>query len=1042
MLERLIRHEMANKGIPALSIALIDDQTVVWARGFGLARHRDSLPATAETVYRVGSVSKLFTAIAVMQLVERGIVALDSPVTRYLPDFRPATSWYQPITVRHILSHRAGLVREPPVGGYGDRSAPSLAATVASLNHTGLVYPPGSWTKYSNAALAVAGTLVERQSGEPFAQYVRRHVLEPLAEDATSFAPTPDLPGRLATGLMWAPHGRFDAPAFELGIAPATGLYSTVLDLGRLLSAVFAGGVGARGRILQPATLEAMWQVQSGDAEARRGYGLGFHVSTLDGRRRIGHDGAVYGFATTVAFLPEERLGVAVSATLDLATGVTTRVADAALRALLAVRAGRPMPEPPVTRAVPPDVAQQLAGRYHGRHRQLELTARDGALFLTPGTLGVPERIGMIGDTLVADDRMDFGERLRPVPDGLVSGRDTLRREPLSKPAPTPERWKGVVGEYASADSSIVVYVFERNRLFVQVGWLFADALSEGLNGALRFPETSIFAGERVVFHRDSSGRATAVEVGGVLLPRRVGPEGGRHLRISPLHPVNDLLRAARAATPPPEPGPFREPDLVDLASVDSTFRFDIRYATTDNFLGSIFYSQPRALLQRPAAEALARAQRRLHASGYSLLIHDGYRPWFVTKVFWDATPPALRWLVANPATGSRHNRGSAVDVALYDLANGRAADMGGSYDEASDRSFIYYPVATARQLWHREVLRQAIEAEGFTAYDAEWWHFDYRDWHEYPLLNVPFEGLTGPAGSSLAPGDHQFRLRHGGRDRNYLLHVPPQGAPGAARPVLLVFHGGGGYAASIQRYSRFDAIADREGFLAVYPSGTGSLRRRLLAWNAGTCCGLAADQQVDDVGFALAVLADLARRTPVDSTRVYATGHSNGAMMAYRLAIATGRVAAVGVVAGGVVTDFTPPRPIPVLHIHSVDDPRALYAGGLGPPFPLTNRRSMHPAIEPMLERWRVLDGCAAEARVTDTLRGPAGSINAGQTATKLVWQPCREGTEVAFWKLTGAGHGWPGTPDERFQEIIGPRTTLIDASEEVWRFVSRFRR
>ena len=1037
----MIAHEMADKGIPAVSVALIDDQTVVWARGFGLARRRDSLPATAETVYRVGSVSKVFTAIAVMQLVERGIVALDSPVTHYLPEFRPASSWYQPITVRHLLSHRAGLVREPPVGGYGDRRAPSLVETVASLNRTSLVYPPGSSTKYSNAGLAVAGALVERMSGEPFAEYVQRHVLQPLGEDATSFTPTADLSGRLATGLMWAPEGRSDAPSFELGIAPATGLYSTALDLGRLLSAIFAAGTRVRG-ILRPQTLEAMWELQSGDPEARQGYGLGFHVSTLDGRRRVGHDGAVYGFATTMAFLPEERLGVAVIVTLDLATGVTTRVADAALRALLAVRAGRPVPEPLVTRAVPPDLARQLAGRYGTRHRHLDLTERGGVLFVTPGTLGVPERLGMIGNTLVADDRMDFGERLRPVPDGLVSGRDTLRRAALAKPAPTPERWKGVVGAYAALDSSVVVYVFERDRLFVQVGWLFADALNEGLNGALRFSETSLYAGEHVVFQRDSSGRATAVEVGGVRLPRlAVGPEDGRQLRVPPLRPVSDLLRAARAATPPAERGPVRAPDLVDLAPIDSTFRFDIRYATTDNFLGSVFYAQARAFLQRPAAEALARVQRRLKESGYGLLIHDGYRPWYVTKVFWDATPPALRWLVADPAAGSRHNRGCAVDVALYKLDNGRAVNMGGSYDEASERSFVYYPVATARQSWRRALLRQAMAAEGFTSYEAEWWHFDYRDWREYPILNVPFEELGGSASTALVPGGHQFRLRHDGRDRNYILHVPPQAASGAPLPVLIVFHGGGGHAGSIERYSRFDAIADREGFLAVYPNGTGSWRRRLLAWNAGTCCGLPADQQVDDVGFALAVLDDVARRTPVDSTRVYATGHSNGAMMAYRLAIATGRIAAVAVVAGGVATDFTPPRPIPVLHIHSVDDPRALYAGGLGPPFPLTNRRVMHSAIEPMLEQWRALDGCAPQALVGDTLRGAAGSLNAGQTAVKLVWGPCREGTEVAFWKLTGAGHGWPGTPDERFQEIIGPRTTLIDASEEVWRFVSRFR-
>src|SRR3712207_103999 len=147
-LERFITHEMADKRLPALSISLVDDQRVVWARGFGFSHPRDSVRATARTVYRVGSVSKLFTDIGVMQLVERGTLDLDAPVTRYLPDFRPRGAAV-PITLRQLMSHRAGLVREPPVGHYFDNTSPTLAATVASLNDTRLVYQPKARTKYS-----------------------------------------------------------------------------------------------------------------------------------------------------------------------------------------------------------------------------------------------------------------------------------------------------------------------------------------------------------------------------------------------------------------------------------------------------------------------------------------------------------------------------------------------------------------------------------------------------------------------------------------------------------------------------------------------------------------------------------------------------------------------------------------------------------------------------------------------------------------------------------------------------------------------------
>lgn len=165
-LEPYIAWEVATKRLPALSIALVDDQQIVWARGFGTAR--EGVPATAQTIHRVGSVSKLFTDLGVMQLVERGALDLDTPVTHYLPDFKPANPFgnaSKAVTLRQLMSHRAGLVREPPVGHYFDDTSPTLAATVASLNGTTLVYPPESRAKYSNAGIATVGYALERATG-------------------------------------------------------------------------------------------------------------------------------------------------------------------------------------------------------------------------------------------------------------------------------------------------------------------------------------------------------------------------------------------------------------------------------------------------------------------------------------------------------------------------------------------------------------------------------------------------------------------------------------------------------------------------------------------------------------------------------------------------------------------------------------------------------------------------------------------------------------------------------------------------------------
>ena len=180
----------------------------------------------------------------------------------------------------------------------------------------------------------------------------------------------------------------------------------------------------------------------------------------------------------------------------------------------------------------------------------------------------------------------------------------------------------------------------------------------------------------------------------------------------------------------------------MELTTLDPTLRLDVRYATTDNFLGTPVYEEARAFLQRPAAEALLRAHRALRKKGYGLLVHDAYRPWWVTKVFWDATPEDKRDFVADPAKGSRHNRGCAVDLTLYRLADGRAVEMPSLYDEMTERSSPDYPGGTAEERRHRDLLRSAMENEGFTVFESEWWHFDYRDWREYPILNVPFAAV------------------------------------------------------------------------------------------------------------------------------------------------------------------------------------------------------------------------------------------------------------------------------------------------------------
>jgi len=203
------------------------------------------------------------------------------------------------------------------------------------------------------------------------------------------------------------------------------------------------------------------------------------------------------------------------------------------------------------------------------------------------------------------------------------------------------------------------------------------------------------------------------------------------------------LRKRALAATPPVETGPLLPSDLADVTTIEPGIKLDIRYAGSNNFMGIPLYERPAAYMQRPAAQALGRVHRALAAKGYGLLIHDAYRPWYVTWMFWEATPPEDHAFVADPAQGSRHNRGCAVDLTLYDLASGQPVEMPSRYDEFSTRAYADFVGGATAQRARRALLRQAMEAEGFTVYPEEWWHFDFKDWRRYPIGTKTFTELA-----------------------------------------------------------------------------------------------------------------------------------------------------------------------------------------------------------------------------------------------------------------------------------------------------------
>ncbi|HUR97468.1 MAG TPA: M15 family metallopeptidase [Pyrinomonadaceae bacterium] len=199
------------------------------------------------------------------------------------------------------------------------------------------------------------------------------------------------------------------------------------------------------------------------------------------------------------------------------------------------------------------------------------------------------------------------------------------------------------------------------------------------------------------------------------------------------------LISGVLAQSGPPKEGKKREAHLVELITLDSTIKLDIRYATANNFVGRAVYPEARAFLQKPAAKAVASVHKKLRKQGLGLVIFDGYRPWTITKLFWDVVPEDKRKFVADPAKGSKHNRGCAVDLSIFDLKTGELIDMPSGYDEFTERASPDYKGGTEKQRANREMLRKLMEEAGFTVNPNEWWHFDYKNWQDYAIYDISF---------------------------------------------------------------------------------------------------------------------------------------------------------------------------------------------------------------------------------------------------------------------------------------------------------------
>ena len=710
-----VEQERAARSIPSITIGIVTRDGLVWSGGVGHADAEGKVAVDANTLYRVGGLTQAFTAELLRTLASRGTVDLDAPAQRYLPSFQPRNPFGGEITVRHLLEHRSGLVRTPPRGSHFDLEAATLAETVTSLNGTALVVQPGTVYKYSDAGYAVLGRVLEVVAGKPFEQLLAGEVFTPKAMARTSLRAD----RRTLAHAIVAPFDgeRFTPSVFDMGVAPALGAYATLGDLARFTQAVLSRDASSIG------------------GEFSRG--------KLDGHEVASLSGGVYGYTSDLSLFPADGFAVITLMAIDGAEPVLRRLRDFTARQVFAARTKQRRPTQDVLSKVSVGLAHRLQGHYSDGARSLDIRIVDQRLFLeAPGIAGELRQRGgrlVVDDLAVSGDEVQFDAKGRSV---TFRG-STYQRATWQRPPEPSEDFAGLVGEYGWGHN--IVRIYERDGDgYARVEWSQHHKLERVSRDAYRFPAAGWYSNEELSFMRDERGIAMAVSLSGLVLPRRdLGAETEARSRTNARF-IADLVANARKMSPPAPSGRLRKPDLVEVNKLEPSTKLDVRYASENNFMGAPFYSQPRFFLQRPAANGLIRAHRKLAEQGFGIVLIDGYRPWYATRMFWDAVPPETRPFVADPSQGSRHNRGCAADIAMFELASGKVVDMPGRYDEPSSRSSPLHMGGTSLQRWRRDLLKNAMEAEGFDVYVNEWWHFDHGEWRQYPIMNVDFAEIGG----------------------------------------------------------------------------------------------------------------------------------------------------------------------------------------------------------------------------------------------------------------------------------------------------------
>lgn len=498
--KKLIQYEMKKNSVTGLSIALVDDQRIVWSEGFGYADQEQKIPATAETLYRVGSISKLFTDTAAMQLVEQGRLDIDQPLQKYLPGFTIKTHFPDTaeITPRMLMTHHSGLPRDRMKGFMNPHPVP-FTGLVDDIRDEYTRNPPNQLFSYSNLGIALLGHAIQNQSGKPFADYMRQSVLAPLGMSNASFNTGLSSSALMAKGYR----GRDAAVEPPLRDIPAGGLNASVTDLSRFMSMVFAGGTSGSNKILKSETINEMLRPQNSGVPLDFNFriGLGWILSSIGGStiQNAGtvahHSGATHLFRSQMYILPEHKLGVVVLSNSSTAMGVVDHVAKETLNLALEAKTGILQPKPGikvklVEEPLPEEALRDYVGGYttmlgfarvyqHGKGLRVEVVGRnfdlikgnDGLYRLDYAVLGLFHiNLGPIGEVGLSRQKVD-GRDLLVARAGM---QEMLVGQRIAPPANI-HAWLRYLGDYEITNLEGDQKFIDRISLIEDHGYLLAE---------------------------------------------------------------------------------------------------------------------------------------------------------------------------------------------------------------------------------------------------------------------------------------------------------------------------------------------------------------------------------------------------------------------------------------------------------------------------------------------------------------------------------------------------------------------------------------